>query len=100
MIWQALWRVAVSGAVVAAAWLVLGVIARQVVNLNPGYSADMGTIGSFFVAGLVVLVMVWSLIRLWNQFLRRTAGTPEGPWSSAAPEVRNNGVQRTRGPRR
>jgi len=99
MIWQAVWRVAVSGAVIVVAWLVLGVIARQVVSLNPGYSPDVGTIWSFFLAGMVVMAMVFSLIRLWNQFLRRSAGTPEAPWSSAAPEVRSNGVHHTRGPR-
>jgi hypothetical protein len=105
MIWQALWRLAASGAVIVAAWVLLGLIAREVVGLNPGYSPDTGTIWSFFLAGVVVMVSVWSLIRLWNQFLRRTAGTPDGPWSSAAPEVqsydtRSNGVQRARGPRR
>jgi hypothetical protein len=105
MIWQALWRLAASGAVVVAAWVLLGVIAREVVGLNPGYSPDTGTIGSFFLAGVVVMATVWSLIRLWNQFLRRTAGTPDGPWSSTipempGPELRSNGVQRAKGPRR
>ena len=78
MIWQTLWRVTASGVVIVGAWLLLGLIARQVVNLNPGYSPDSGTIGSFFLAGVVVVGTVWCLIRLWNQFLRRMAGTPDG----------------------
>jgi hypothetical protein len=107
MLWQVLWRLAASCAVVVAAWSLLGFIARQVVNLNPGYAPDSSALWSFFLAGVVVMAMVWSLIRLWNQFLRRTAGTPEGPWSSAAPELdttewRSNGhrVTGAPGPRR
>jgi hypothetical protein len=75
-IWRFLWRLAASCGLVVAAWLVVDLLALDLVNLTVGDDSRAMELAAFGAAGMVVMVAVELLLRVWRPLLRPPVQRP------------------------
>jgi hypothetical protein len=75
-IWRFFWRLVASCGLVVAAWLVVDLLALDLVNLTIGDDSRPAQLAAFGAAGIVVMVAVELLLRVWRPLLRPPVQPP------------------------